>query len=703
MKIIAEDASSFHGKFSRKRGIAMFTALFVMIIIGMLAVQFHYMSRQAQSDAFRFQASEIARQLAESAMDEAFLYIYQQTQGEDGEFFNDIVSRSSAIDCSSMSLANKDSKGKDVNVDLTVAQAADIKNGEKFNISATARIIDFRDTDSSTDGKYYKKEGIGTLEIKVSVTPKDEYKRQIKSSCHITRHHDYKVVSMISDRDNGSQRTEYAQNYVLDYALFIRNGQQEFDSTQGMSLNPEKWNLTIDQTGLSFAECGKICLGNTPGNYVYLNIDEERKDFIPTPVDEPEILVVNDSATDNIFPTLKGLFEDKVEEKVDDEGADLDDFDMYGHQGYFCYKRFPITDDGINEADYIDYRLLTNTGKMLQDGISEPVPNFFSGIKVLPEDNLSDFFEGDVRQRFFHLGYFYVELIDCVIKIEWDAGLDDGDETHRFGDPANFDQVEKFRNRLLPVFDNEQINLATNNLAANNPTKYPLLFDYIANNYTDSYPDIPCAIPEEYSYNQDPEHDYPQPKFFQYRSTSISDSPLSASVPYAHVNLWARRNLTIDMIKEFGIYDPDNKKLNLRGIVQLAEPLEIGESGGPIEVNGQGVIIAPGITISSGIKKANDDSLCVLVTRGYPIEIKTSELIEASLVSLGRSYRGGHIKALETLNLKGSLAVDMLRLDKWKEGVDHKIEYDPALKPGEDMYQVNISRWVSFQRMVEND
>jgi hypothetical protein len=45
----------------------------------------------------------------------------------------------------------------------------------------------------------------------------------------------------------------------------------------------------------------------------------------------------------------------------------------------------------------------------------------------------------------------------------------------------------------------------------------------------------------------------------------------------------------------------------------------------------------------------------------------------------------------------------MLRLDKWKEGVDHKIEYDPALKPGEDMYQVNISRWVSFQRMVEND
>jgi hypothetical protein len=207
-----------------------------------------------------------------------------------------------------------------------------------------------------------------------------------------------------------------------------------------------------------------------------------------------------------------------------------------------------------------------------------------------------------------------------------------------------------------------------------------------------------------FTYNQNPSHNYPQPIFFYYRSTNTYYNPLDASVPYAHVNLWIRRKVTIAQLKEFGIYDPDEKKLNLRGIIETSEPLEIGGSGGPIEINGQGVIIAPSITISSGIEKTKDDSLCVLVTRGSPITIKTSDLIEVSLVSMGRNkYYGGHIKALEPLNLKGSLAVDMLRMDEWKKGVEHKIEYDSALKPGKDVFQINIARWVNFQRMVEHD
>jgi Tfp pilus assembly protein PilX len=697
MKIIAEDASNFHGKSSRKRGIAMFTALFVMIILGMLAVQFHYMSRQAQSDAFRFQASEIARQLAESAMDEAFLYIYQQTQSSDGAFFDDIVKRDNAIDCSNMSLNNKDSKGKDVDVALTLAQAANIQNGEKFNISATARIIDFRDSDSTNDGKYYGKEGVGTLEIKVAVTPKDEFKKQIKSACHITRHHDYKVVSMISKRDNGSQRTEYAQNYVLDYALFIRNGQKEFEATQGYSLNPEKWKLTIDQAGLSFAECGKICLGNTPGKYVYLNIDEARKDFLPTPLEEPEILEVDENAANNIFPELENFVRAEVKDYVEDEGGDFEGFDMYGHKGIFAFQKYPCTDDGINDDERKSYRFMTNTGKQISEGL-DPYPNFFPGIKILPEEKLSDFIEGDVRQRFFHFGYFYIDLSAASIYVEWEEGFgDDKSETIPF---SNYpDVVEDFKERVFPVFDNDEIS----SVPAASDLRSMIKYNFIESNYANSYPEIISVLDEESTYNEDPSHSYPQPKFFQYRSPSISDSPLSSSVPYAHVNLWSRRKLSIEQVKEFGIYKPDEKELNLRGIIQIAEPFEIGENGGPIKVNGQGVIIAPGITISSGIEKAENDSLCVLVTRGYPITIKTDKLLETSLVSMGKSNTSGFIKALEPLNLKGSLAVDFLRLDQWKEGVEHKIEYDPALKPGKDIYQVNIARWVSFQRMVEHD
>ena len=54
----------FFARQNGREGVAMFSAIFVMIIVGLLAMQFHYMSRQAQSSAHRFQTSEMARQLA---------------------------------------------------------------------------------------------------------------------------------------------------------------------------------------------------------------------------------------------------------------------------------------------------------------------------------------------------------------------------------------------------------------------------------------------------------------------------------------------------------------------------------------------------------------------------------------------------------------------------------------------------------------
>ena len=55
------------------------------------------------------------------------------------------------------------------------------------------------------------------------------------------------------------------------------------------------------------------------------------------------------------------------------------------------------------------------------------------------------------------------------------------------------------------------------------------------------------------------------------------------------------------------------------------------------------------------------------------------------------------------LDLLGCLAADNLNLARWAEGVDHKIVYDPAFKRNNDLYQVNIARWVTFERMVEQD
>jgi hypothetical protein len=175
------------------------------------------------------------------------------------------------------------------------------------------------------------------------------------------------------------------------------------------------------------------------------------------------------------------------------------------------------------------------------------------------------------------------------------------------------------------------------------------------------------------------------------------------SVPFSHTSLWSRRNLTAAQLVEFGIYVPSQKKLKLQGITQFNEAITLGNDG-DIEVEGRGVLIAPGITINGGIKKKpGTDSICVLMTRGYPITVNTEKTIEAALISMGRSDRNGYVSASKKLDLKGCLAVDRLNLAKWAENVEHKIQYDPAFKRNESLYQVSINRWVTFERMVEQD
>lgn len=679
----------------------MFSAIFVMLIIGMLAVQFHYMTRQAQSTAFRFQASEIARQLAESAMDEAFLFIHNETGKNDSELFKRLRDRTGNIDCSTSSLDNLAAKGFEVPVALTKAQASTILNGNKFDISVIARIIDFRDTDSS-GGRYYEKEGVGTLEIKASVTPKSSFKKQIQGACHIYRHHDYKVVSIVSKRNNSNQRSSYAQNYALDYALFIKNGQEEFQAIPdalGVNLNPLKQRLTIDQNSLSTDKCGKIFLGNSPGKSIFLNIDEARKSqFIPKPLKNSNIVELDEATTDLVFPELKRAVKREVEERVKSDGASLESFKMWDYKSYLAYSRHPIDDASLSsDAEVKDYRDLCYTAAQTAVG-KNPVPNFFPGIRILPENRLSDFIEGNVKQRYFHFAYLSADLTNTKIYIKAKKGMGSESDTATINDSAT---IEKMKNRRIPIFDIEELKSLPNDKIS--ALTNLINMEYIKQNYSGAYPEVISRISTTASYNPVTSTTYSQPIFYDYRNPGSSDSSLYASVPYAHVNLWARRKLTTAQAEEFGILLPSQNRINLRGIVQINEAITIGNNGGEVTVSGQGVLIAPGITIKSGIKKADNKSLCILLTRGYPINVETDQLIEASLISIGKNNRNGHIKAKKKLNLHGALAVDLLRLDQWAENVEHSIHYDAALKPNQDQYQINISRWVSFQKMVEQD
>ena len=151
--------------------------------------------------------------------------------------------------------------------------------------------------------------------------------------------------------------------------------------------------------------------------------------------------------------------------------------------------------------------------------------------------------------------------------------------------------------------------------------------------------------------------------------------------------------------------------MNLRGVIHCSNPGGIALGG--ITIKGTGVLIARGITISGPIKKDNPNSICVLFARNGNITINTNkdEEIEASLIAM-RGPSGddaysmaadGYVIVNDTLNLKGSLAVDYLNLNNWNESKDNKITYDQALAPTKDVYQVNLARWVTFERVIENE
>ncbi|MDD3148108.1 MAG: hypothetical protein PHD82_12460, partial [Candidatus Riflebacteria bacterium] len=371
-----------------RTGVAMFSAIFVMIIIGLLAMQFHFMSRQAQSSAYRFQTSEMARQLAAAAIEEAFMYVHNESKNPASSFFSKLVKRSADIDASSTGLDSKNSKGVPVPVTLTLAQAAFMPMGAKLNIEATARIIDFRNVDS-VGAKYYENEGVGTIELRVTAEPKPEFKKTVQGACTITRHHDYKVIAIVSRRDNSTQRSSYAGSFILDYALFVRDGQEEFDSLSGLSLNPFKQKLEIDQTGLGPDQFGKVYLGNRRNNFVYLNIDAAHEDFIPEPRKLQKILHVDDQTVFKLLPKFYGQVRAQAEKVVNDKGASLKGFSMTGHSAYFEYHRYPVTDEALTGVkDMKDFRTATLLGEAKSSGQKETT-DISPPLQIKPDTELT--------------------------------------------------------------------------------------------------------------------------------------------------------------------------------------------------------------------------------------------------------------------------------------------------------------------------
>lgn len=665
----------------------MFAVIFVLIVLSTLAMQFHFTSRQAQMTAHRFQTSEAARQVALAAAEEAFMQIKRQTSDPTSVLFNKLLNRSSDIDASS-NLSNRLNYSIAIDLPLLEQQLENMQMGKRFNVEATARIIDFRQTDSQQTGRYYGQEGVGTIEIRTVAQASEEYQVNTPGACIITRHHDYKVITMVSRRRNDEQRTEYAQNYVLDYALLIRYGENELEDSAGTSLNPLQTRLSIDQTAIPPERRGKVFLGNRrPDSYVYINLDRDREDFINAR-ENNSIVTANSDQVFNILPSFRADLEREAEQIVDDQGATLVSFELRGHEAHFRYRRYAVTDDALPTSPNLsEFRDMTAYSKA-QHLAHTPRP-FSPGIIFEPANEINTFMEGNVRQRFFHYGYFILDIsnAEVLIEIEEESGTIREDVT-------GVDQ-SLMADDHIPVFNADHFESA--GVAG---TQFSTFLDlrYIADEFTND--DIPCRMNVDQAYANGTVN---QPVFFNFRSPGPVPEANAAGVPYAHVNLWSRRNLSAQHISELGIFD--GSTLNLHGIIHMSDFLDLeSDSGGSITIEGKGVIIAPGIRISSGITKSSDDDLAVFVTRGDPIFIETTDPIEASLVSMRRtSPYDGRLYVTGKLDLKGALAVDKLNVNQWNPAHEHTIRYDPALKRSDDLYLFNFSRWISYERMLESE
>lgn len=163
--------------------------------------------------------------------------------------------------------------------------------------------------------------------------------------------------------------------------------------------------------------------------------------------------------------------------------------------------------------------------------------------------------------------------------------------------------------------------------------------------------------------------------------------------PYDKYSLWAKKNLTLEELKEEKIIDEKNKQLRLNGIVHCNADITLN---GDYTVKGQGVIVANSFTINGAINKDSKTDLCTLYANRGNIRINTDKGINAALIAINSTFNGT-IETSSKLLVHGLVVVDRLDISHWMTG-EHRIIYDPAFKNAEAAYRMIVSTWLNYRR-----
>jgi hypothetical protein len=649
----------------KPKGFILPTILLVFFVIGTLIVSYYWMFRNVRMVAFRMEKEASCRYLCEAAMDEAFWRIYQNSRSPGTPEF--------------MWFIDHPTTPLTLNTPAITRESARIFSGNIVpKISASAQMCDFRNYDSKKN-PYYGKEGVGSVQIAVHVelAGADGAMKQ-QATFNLLRRYDFKVVSMISARNNSVPRGSYCHNFPLDYALFVRRGEEEFKAMQGELINSERVQITLAQSHLSAEHRGKIFFGGTAAGstdrFVFLNTSDLDKGVLPT-LTKPEVHRINSDQALSLFPAIQKQFKD--------EDVSLDQ--LKGLEGVFVASILPLvaapTAGGkLGQIEEYTRNVLLNSGL-------GPEANRSAGTELIERSQCgtpgyaASLFEGSVRQRFFYFVYFFLD----ASKLDAKMAAELQKEEYRLAclpmpSPAPSDQVFKDFLQNLQALPGAQGTPA-------NPSPF---ISRLESGFLYS-PQLVCPTgrltPDSFG----------KPVFFDKTGATVIESSESFQA-WNHVNLMNRRMLSETTLRELGIIDEKNKVLRLNGCEWIAGDITIGNPGEEYTVSGKGVLLANGnIRIGASLRKSGPEDIAVFFTRRGTITVEGTT-VEASLIAMG----GGSSSLIfqRPTVVKGAIIADALNTNSWAPGA-YRFEYDPILKGNVDHYVVNLSTSHSFQRLLE--
>jgi len=669
---------------------------FVFLILFILVLMFHQTSRRSQKLSYRLEQREHARQIVEAAILEALQVLHHDVQDPSAELGR-------------LFIAHQEGRKVPVSVPLSQALALRLFPPPAAPVvEVWARTIDFRSRDQDKR-PYYRQEGVGRFVLQAKLDSRDRSaqdepgKGKMFPRLELVRAYDFKIVSLVSAHSLTS-RDRYAQNFIQDYALFIRHGYDEFKRKDALNLNNDKLRVEVIQGSDDSRYQGKIYLGtpqpSAPEKFVYLNIVDDWGAFLPT-IGEANATQtwkkeVDADACARLFPSLKDLIAPS-------------DSPWKNLKGVFEGQALPMNHLQKHPDDALAREVFAG---LYYGAGPDSEENVFPGQHLLGadvgrarrRDAARSILEGAIRQRFFYCVRFHLDF----------SGIDPAIQETLPKERQYFPCLAKLPpGKTSPEaadFIRNLNDLAQENTQPGGSSPYLSRFD------TDFLfePDLTERQ------RLDP-HSFFQQQFFAKDGSPVSpqDASTEGVHPYGHVNLWKQRFWEQKDLQTQGIIDGEAGIIRLNGIVWVKQGLVIertrrmdqnaGASDGkavalPMKITGRGVIISEGdIRIRSGIEKGYPGASCVFFTKNGKILVQTDQPVSAGLVAMGE--QGGVIfsgaPAASPQRLLGFLATNRLDVTGLTRPMHLRIEYDPVFTGPEDRYAIHVIPKMYFQQYFE--